>query len=345
MAELDRTPRLLDVAQTAGVSLATASRALAGRDGVRPDLAERVRDAATALGYVPNAHARALAGATPAMVGLIVHDVADPYFAEIAKGVLRVADQHDLMVLIHQSERQPETELARIRSLRAHRVGSVVLAGSGYVEPAMEAAAAAELLAFRAAGGRVALVGRHHIPVDAVLPDNHAGGETIARHLVELGHRRIGIVAGPPELSTVSDRLAGVRDAVASAGLGPSTVTVEHDAFSREGGVVATRRLISRAADVTAIIAITDVMAIGALETLRVAGRSVPGDISLTGFDDVTVAADLAPALTTIRLPMADLGAMALELTLRAPAVRPRRRRTGHELVVRASTAPPRTSR
>lgn len=339
---MGRTPRLQDVAETAGVSLATASRALAGRDGVRPDLAERVRDVAVTLGYVPNAHARALAGAAQPMVGLIVHDVADPYFAEIAKGVLRVADGHQLMVLINQSERRPETELTRIRSLRAHRVGSIVLAGSGYVDPAQEADVAAELLAFREAGGRVALVGRHNIPVDAVLPDNNAGGRTAARHLLELGHRRIAVVAGPRNLSTVADRLAGVTDEAHACGLDADDLVVEYDDFSRDGGIAATKRVLEHARASTAILALTDVMAMGALAVLREAGRKVPGEMSVMGFDDVTVAADLAPALTTIRLPLAEMGARALELTLRPPAARPRRRRTGHELVVRDSTGPPR---
>jgi LacI family transcriptional regulator len=348
MATPDRAPRLQDVAETAGVSLATASRALAGREGVSPELAARIRELALELGYVPNAHARALAGAAPPMVGLIVHDVADPYFAEIAKGVLRVADQRQLMVLINQSERRPETELARIRSLRAHRVGSIVLAGSGYVDPGEEADAAAELLAFRAAGGRVAMIGRHSMPLDAVLPDNHAGGRTAVRHLLELGHRRIAVVAGPANLSTVADRLAGVIDEVAAWGLDPGDagdLVVEYDAFSRDGGVAATRRVLDDAGGSTAILALTDVMAMGALAVLREAGRQVPADLSVMGFDDVTVAADLAPALTTVRLPMADMGAIALELTLRPPAARPRRRRTGHELVVRDSTAPPRRVR
>jgi LacI family transcriptional regulator len=350
MTTSERAPRLLDIAEAAGVSLATASRALAGREGVSPELAERIRELAVSLGYVPNAHARALAGAAPPTVGLIVHDVADPYFAEIAKGVLRVADERQLMVLINQSERQPVTELARIRSLRANRVGSIVLAGSGYVDPVEEAEAAAELLAFRSAGGRVALIGRHGIPVDAVLPDNHTGGRTAARHLLELGHRRIAVVAGPANLTTVADRLAGVIAEASAWGLEPDDpddpgdlgyLAVEYDAFSRDGGVAATRRVLERAPAPTAILALTDVMAMGALAMLREAGRNVPGEISVMGFDDVPVAADLAPALTTIRLPMADMGAIALELTLRPPATRPRRRRTGHELVVRDSTAPP----
>jgi LacI family transcriptional regulator len=345
MTTSERAPRLQDIAEAAGVSLATASRALAGREGVSPELAERIRELALTLGYVPNAHARALAGGAPPMVGLLVHDVADPYFAEIAKGVLRVADERQLMVLINQSERRPATELAHIRSLRANRVGSIVLAGSGYVDPAEEADAAAELLAFRAAGGRVALIGRHGIPVDAVLPDNHAGARTAARHLLELGHRRIAVVAGPANLSTVADRLAGVRDEVGAWGLDPDDLVVEYDAFSRDGGVAATRRVLEQlpegAPAPTAVLALTDVMAMGALAVLREAGRKVPAEISVMGFDDVTVAADLAPALSTIRLPMTEMGALALELTLRPPATRPRRRRTGHELVVRDSTAPP----
>jgi LacI family transcriptional regulator len=339
MADVERSPRLQDVADSAGVSLATASRALAGRDGVSLGLAQRVRDVAASLGYVPNAHARALAGAAQPIVGLIVHDVADPYFAEIAKGVLRVADEHGLMVLINQSERRPEIELARIRSLRAHRVASIVMAGSGYVDASEEAEAAAELRAFRDAGGRVATVGRHHVPVDAVLPDNYAGGRTAARHLLQLGHRSIAVVAGPELLSTVADRLAGVLDELRDAGVPRAEVVIERDAFSRDGGVAATKRLLERTERPTAILALTDVMAMGALSVLREAGRSVPAEISVMGFDDVTVAADLAPALTTVRLPMADMGAMALQLTLRPPAARPRRRRTGHELVIRDSTA------
>jgi LacI family transcriptional regulator len=344
MANPEKAPRLQDVADAAGVSLATASRALAGRDGVSPALAERIRQLAVVLGYVPNAHARALAGAAPAMVGLIVHDVADPYFAEIAKGVLRVADEQQLLVLINQSERRPATELARIRSLRANRVGAIVLAGSGYVDAAEEAEAAAELLAFREAGGRVALIGRHGIPVDTVLPDNAAGGRTAARHLLDLGHRHVAVVAGPPNLSTVADRLDGVRQEVAARGLDPddpAVLAVEHDTFTRDGGVAATRRVLGRTPAPTAVLALTDLMAMGALAVLRESGRQVPTDVSVMGFDDVTVAADLAPALTTIRLPMAEMGALALDLTLRPPAARPRRRRTGHELVVRASTAPP----
>ena len=334
------TPRLADVASAAGVSLATASRALAGREGVSARIADHVRAVAADLGYVPNAHARALAGGGAPIVGLVVHDVADPYFAEISRGVLRVAAEHGLLVLINQSEREPGTELARIRSLRANRVGAIVLAGSGYTDATAEREKAAELVAFRASGGRVALVGRHHAPVDAVLPDNRAGGATAARHLLALGHRDIAVVAGPERLTTVADRLEGAAEVL---GAGGASVTVEHDDFSREGGAAATVRVLAQRPRTTALLALTDLMAIGSLSVLRDAGRSVPGDVSVIGFDDIPVAADLAPALTTVRLPMAAMGAAAMELTLRPPARRPRRKRTGHDLIVRASTGPPDT--
>ncbi len=332
------TPRLADVARAAGVSLATASRALAGREGVSARMADHVRAVAARLGYVPNAHARALASGGASIVGLVVHDVADPYFAEISRGVLRVAAEHGLLVLINQSEREPGTELARIRELRANRVGAIVLAGSGYTDAGAERQKAAELVAFRETGGRVALVGRHHVPVDAVLPDNRAGGATAARHLLELGHRRVAVVAGPARLTTVADRLEGAAAELSAAG---AEVVVEHDDFSREGGAAATARVLARRPDTTALLALTDVMAIGALSVLREAGRAVPAELSVVGFDDIPVAADLAPALTTVRLPMAEMGAMALELTLRTPAARPRRKRTTHTLIPRASTAAP----
>nr|WP_236050926.1 substrate-binding domain-containing protein [Nonomuraea cypriaca] len=275
------------------------------------------------------------------MVGLIVHDVGDPYFGEIARGVLRATESRGYLALISQTEREPLAELARIRALRAHRVGCIVLAGSGYVEAGTEADIAAEVRSFTAAGGRVAVIGRHHLPVDAVLPDNAAGGSTLMRHLLELGHRRVGVVGGPANLTTVEDRLAGLRVAVGAAGLDWRAVPVEHGDFTREGGAAATARLMSARPDVTAVVALNDPMAVGALSWLLNSGRRVPEEISVAGFDDVPVAQDVYPGLTTVRLPMVGMGRQALELVLKPRAARPRRRRTGHELVVRASTAPP----
>ncbi|TDE27360.1 LacI family transcriptional regulator [Nonomuraea mesophila] len=340
-------PRLVDVAEAAGVSLATASRAMTGSTGVSAEVAAHVQAVASRIGYVPNSHARALAGGRVSMVGLIVHDVGDPYFGEIARGVLHETELRGYLALISQTQRDPRAELARIRALRAHRVRLLVMAGSGYVQATRGgteggAGMAAEVRSFTAAGGRLAVIGRHHLPVDAVLPDNAAGGATLMRHLIGLGHRRLGVLGGPPNLTTVEDRLAGMRTAFGAAGLDWRSVPVVHGDFTWEGGAAATARLMRAHPGLTAVVALNDPMAVGALSWLLNSGRRVPEEISVTGFDDAPVARDVYPALTTIRLPMAGMGKQALDLVLRPPAGRPRRRRTSHELVVRASTAPPR---
>jgi LacI family transcriptional regulator len=338
--------RLADVAERAGVSLATASRALAGRDGVSEQVANRVRQVSRELGYVANLHARTLAGGATSTVGLIVHQIDDPYFSEIASGVIRAAGEQDLIVQICHSARDPQQELRQIRNLIAQRVGILIIAGSGYVEPAMEAEAKTELSAFQDAGGRVAVIGRHFLRADAVLPDNQPAGETIAEHILSLGHRRIAVAAGPEMLTTVADRLAGVAAALARHGLTLGEVPVVQTDFTRDGGRRATEQVLREHPQTTAIIALNDAMAIGVLSALRANGVAVPARMSVAGFDDVSVAADLAPSLTTVRLPVAELGQLAVSLALKQRSSRSRRKSTGHELIVRDSTGPvPRSRR
>jgi LacI family transcriptional regulator len=333
-------PRLIDVATAAGVSIATASRALAGTSGVSTPVADRVRAVAAELGYVTNLHARSLASGSTATIGLVVHEVGDPYFTEIASGVLRVATELGRTVQICHTGRDPETELRQIRSLVANRVGAILVAGSGFVDPEVERKVRQELDRFTAAGGRVAVIGRHHLSVDAVLPDNVGGGRAIAEHVLELGHRRIAVISGSRQLTTVADRLAGVQEALSSAGIDPDSVPVLEAAFTREGGRACTQRLLEEHPRTTATVTLNDDMAIGCLSVLRAAGVAVPGRMSVTGFDDVAVAGDLFPGLTTVRLPMAEMGARAIQLALKEPGKRPRRQRMPARLVVRDSTGP-----
>jgi LacI family transcriptional regulator len=332
--------RLVDVAERAGVSLATASRALAGRDGVSEEVANRVRRVSQELGYVANPFARTLAGGASSTVGLVVHQVDDPYFSEIAGGVIGLADEQGLLVQICHSGRDPDYELRQIRHLIAQRVGIIIVAGSGYDDQRVEAEAKAELSAFQALGGRVAVIGRHSLGVDAVLPDNSAGGRALGEHLLGLGHRRIAVAAGTAGLTTVADRLAGVAAALRGHGLSLESLPVVHTDFTRDGGRSAAERILREHPGTTAIIALNDAMAMGVLSALRAARIAVPERISVVGFDDVSVAADLAPSLTTVRLPMTEMGRMALDLALKPRSTRPRRRPTGHTLVVRDSTGP-----
>ncbi|TDD50940.1 LacI family DNA-binding transcriptional regulator [Saccharopolyspora elongata] len=333
--------RLIDVAERAGVSIAAASRALSGSAGVSDAIAERVREVAAQMGYVANVHARTLAGGASTSVGLLVHEIGDPYFTEIASGVLRVGAQQGLTVQICHTGRDPENELVQVRTLIANRVRAIIIAGSGFVDARKQAPVKQDLQAFQEAGGRVAVIGRHHLGTDAVLPDNTAGGRSITEHVLSLGHRRIAFVAGPRALTTVADRLAGAAQALEAAGLSIEDIPVIEEAFTRDGGTLAMRRVLDEHPDVTAVIALNDDMAIGVLAALRARGMTVPKDISVAGFDDVAVAEHLSPALTTVRLPMAEMGEQALLLALKEPPARPRRRTTAHSLVVRESTAPP----
>ncbi|WP_407319765.1 LacI family DNA-binding transcriptional regulator [Isoptericola halotolerans] len=334
-------PRLVDVAERAGVSIATASRSLSGRDGVSAVVAAHVREVAATLGYVPNPHARTLAGGATSVAGLLVYEIGDPYFSEIASGVISAAAAQGWSVQISHTERDARAEAAQLRLMRAHRVGAIVVAGSGYVDPAMENDVARELEAYQHAGGRAVVIGRHHVRCDAVLPDNSAAAASVAAHVLGLGHRRLAVVAGPRHLNTVADRLRGIRSALDAAGLDPGELPVVYGPFTREGGQQATAQVLERHPSTTAVLALNDAMATGVLSVLRERGLAVPRDMSVTGFDDIQVAQDLAPALTTARLPMSEMGSTAFELALRPAAARPRRKPTDHALVVRDSTAPP----
>lgn len=295
-----------------------------------------MRGIAQQLGYEPNMHARGLAGGLVPTIGLVVHEIGDPYFSDIASGVIRSATLENRSVQIAQAERTPDSELAQVKSLMRQRIGSIIIAGSGYADSHREQRMSDALVDFTLAGGRVAVIGRHYLPVDAVLPDNHRAGVSVGRHLAELGHRRIGVVAGPLELNTVADRIAGLREGTDTPGV---DLTVVSQAFTREGGIAGARELLGRG--LTAIVGLNDAMAIGILSELRQHGISVPEEMSVVGFDDIAVAADVAPALTTARIPMFDMGQHAVSLILRPASDEPRTIATSHELIIRQSSGPP----
>lgn len=356
---VSESPRLEDVARDAGVSLATASRVLGGSSyPVSAQLRERVLRAAAALHYVPNAHARALASAGSTTVGLVVHDISDPYFAEIAKGALRVAEERGRLVLICNTYRDPQRECAYLAELGAQRVAAVVLAGSGFTDPALEHNVGVEVRALRELGIAVALIGRHGTGrrrtagrradtagteswprrLPSVRPDNRGGAVAAARHLRGLGHQQIGILTGPLALTTMRDRLDGALGELKAAGIRP--VLVEGD-LTREGGATAVRRLLTDHPATTAVLALSDVVAIGALHALRECGRRIPEELTLVGFDDVPAARDVVPELTTVSVPMVHMGALAVGAALDGESSSVVRL-LPTTLVVRRSCAPPR---
>ena len=334
---------LQDVALRAGVSLATASRALHGAGGrsVGEVLRARVLAAAEELSYVSNAPAQALARASSTVVGLIVHDVADPYFAAVAAGAMRAARERQLMVMIAATFREPGMELTYLRQLRAQRARAVVLAGSGLADPEPARPLLREIEAFQREGGRVVSIGDRGPEVDAVLPDQRLGAEQAVRALWNLGHRRIGVIAGPAELTAVQQRLDGARRALRDLGgeLPPEQVT--HADFTRSGGRAATVDLFARTPGLTAVLALNDVMAAGCLLALRSdVGRAVPQQVSVVGYDDVPFAVDLRPALSTVRLPLESAGAQAIGLIALEQATPARRLPLEVEFIQRDSTGP-----
>lgn len=333
---------LQDVAQEAGVSLATASRVLRGTSQVRAELRERVLAAAGELRYTPNAHAQALASASSTSVGVICHDVSDPYFSAVARGVMTTAHEHGMLVVLASTFRDPAQEVTYVAMLRAQRARAILLMGSGFEDRDWARSLAAELEPYQRTGGRVAVLSRHrNLKADAVLPQNREGAAALGRALLDLGHREFAVLTGPDDLTTVTDRLAGFTDALSDAGIELPDARIVPGAFTRDGGYAAASELLRREDRPTCVFAVTDVMAIGALAAFHDHGVDVPGDISLAGFNDIPIVADLAPALTTVALPLSDMGARVMSLALREPARRSRIERMAGEVVMRASTAPP----
>jgi LacI family transcriptional regulator, galactose operon repressor len=335
--------RLQDVAAAAGVSLATASRSLHdGARAPRAELRERVRKAAATLGYTSHGPAQALAKATTPVVGLIVHDIADPYFSALAIGAMRVAHENGLLVLVGNTFRDRALELEYLARLKAQRARGVLLLASGFSDTGYRTALQHELTSFETLGGRVACVSPHGFEADSVLPDHRPGARLVAEHLVDLGHRRIGVVTGPANLLTSRERLAGVRDRLRELGHPLAAERVVRSDFSRDGGRQATLDLMARCPDLTAVFALNDMMAVGALTALRDdLHRAVPDEVSVVGYDDIALTRDLRPALTTVHLPLEEIGEHGMRLLLSDRPVGARTVRVPATLVARGSSGPP----
>lgn len=307
---------LSQVARQAGVSLATASRVLNGSDR-RPaeHIAERVRDAAETLGYVANAQAQALARSTTGLVGLVVHDIADPYFSSIAKGVQRRArtDRHQLLLAATDGTDQ----LDAVAAFAAHRTDAIIMAGSRRRE--IDPRLLAELVRYQKNGGRVVTIGQAWLEgAGAVTIDNRGAGADLTGMLIEAGRTRFALLGGPEELASAAQRRAGFHAALERAGLAAEAELTQH--FNSQGGYEAARDLVGRlgadAARGLTVVVGNDVMALGAIAGFRHAGLLVPDDLWVAGFDDIPNLRDFAPGLTTVRFPLEQIGETAADIAL-----------------------------
>lgn len=330
---------LKDVAREAGVSLATASRAVNGSTRrVREDLHQRVVLAAASLDYTANAQAQAVVRGRTNVVGLLVHDIADPYFSSIASGVMGAAEEHGLIVTIASTQRRPERELEYVTSLRGQRACAVILAGSRVDDRGLLDRLGRELRAFEASGGRVAMISQSRLPVDTVQMENRAGARLLAGHLAELGHRDFAVLAGPRWLLTAKDRLGGFRDGLSRRDIRLDPDQVFYGAFTRDGGYEAMTLCLDAGARVSMVFAVNDVMAVGAMAALRDRGVSLPRGMAVAGFDDIVTLRDVTPSLTTVHMPLEAVGSIALELIAQPPATKPRLRRVKGTVIIRDST-------
>ncbi|MER7787851.1 LacI family DNA-binding transcriptional regulator [Streptomyces sp. NPDC097640] len=343
---------LADVAARARVSAATVSRVLSGNYPVAESTRARVLRAVDELEYVVNGPASALAAATSDLVGVLVNDIADPFFGIIAgavqseMGAVAESGRHgEKLAVVCNTGGSPERELNYLTLLQRQRAAAVVLTGGAVEHPDHMAAVAAKASRLAASGTRVVLCGRPPIEDAVTLTfDNRGGARRLTEHLLTLGHRRIGYVAGPAERTTTRDRLDGHRAALAAAGLveAADRLTV-HGLYDRSSGYDATLELLRRDDALTAIVAANDTIALGVCAALRDQALRIPDDVSVAGFDDLPFSADAVPALTTVRLPLHEAGARAGRLALgREPQPPGGVAMVRSELMARASTAPPR---
>lgn len=292
---------------------------------------------------MPNAHAQALVLSRNQTIGVIVQDVSDPYFSEVVSGIQRVAGKADRLVTICNSYRDPERDLAYFKLLRAQMVEAIILASSGLDDQGHKDRMSKQIKAFESSGGRVSLIGRHYISGDSVVPDNFGGAKELGRLLVGLGHRTFGVVGGPSQLASSVDKLQGFRDALEEEGVMLPPDNIADGDFLRDGGFRAAFELLDRVPGITAIFALNDQMATGVLAALRKRGISVPEEISVAGFNDFPIARDLTPSLSTVRLPLVEMGARAAELALQPRGSEPIVEHLPAEVIIRASTAKAKT--
>lgn len=334
---------ITEVARLAGVSIATASRVVSETDyPVSAPTRERVLEAARTLDYVPNALARGLLKSQVPVVGVIVHDITDPYFAEVVRGVEDAASPAGFLVITCSSERDAERERSYVRLLRSMRAAAVIFAGSGLDAPALNEEMGRHLAAMRDQGAAIVHLSPHAGGAPDVGVDNAAGIAAMVAALVGLGHRRIAFLAGPGSLFVARDRLAGYRRGLADTGIAFDPRLVVGTTFDREGGALGVDTLLAGDAPFTAISCANDLLALGALGRLAELGIDVPARVSVAGFDDVAVAAMTAPSLSTVRLPLREMGRRGFAHAGRTLAGEPAARETmPTSLVMRDSTAAP----
>ena len=299
-----------DVAATAGVSPATVSRVLNGKQDVGAELRSRVLAVVSELGYRPNGPARSLRTRAAMVLGLVISDITNSFFTAVVRGVEDRAQQAGYSVVLANADEDLAKEAGYLDIAAAEHMAGVLLS------PASSRSTRIDVLREQGIPA-VAIDRRLNAAVDSVTVNNHRAAREATEHLIGQGCRRVGFVAGPVQTTTGASRLAGYRAALRAAGHEPDPALIAYADFRTEGGYAATRRLLSGRKRPDGLFISNNLMTIGGLQAIAEAGLAVPEDIAVVGFDDASWATALRPPLTVVTQPTYEIGSTAVDLLLR----------------------------
>jgi LacI family transcriptional regulator len=300
-----------DIARAAGVSKSTVSLVLNDSPLVKPATRARVSAAMQALGYVYNRRAAHLAGGGDSIVGMVINDLANPFYTELAIGIERACQSADVVAFIANTSESAVRQAQVIRSMREHGAAGLIVAPAQGTDAAQFDALTGALpvvFAMRQLRGARGSV---------VVPDNRAGARAATAHLLGLGHRRIAFLGGFAAMVVREERLAGYQDALRAAGLAADPALIAESRPTSEGGRTAVAQVLALADPPTACLAYNDVVAMGAVHALAERGHLVGRSIAVVGFDDIAEARQMSPPLTTVAVDAEGLGERAARLLLR----------------------------
>ena len=329
---------IMDVAEEAGVSFSTVSRVVNNKSYVKEETREKVLQAMSRLGYQANLQARSLAGGRSNVIGLLVVDLTTQYLGEIMRGIddVLAANQYELM--LYTTHRRKTKESAYVNMMARGLADGLLIVLPREPEAYLESLRQREF---------------PHVLIDqfgmdendlSVTAANYEGGYTATKHLIDLGHHRIGIVTGWSDMISAKHRLEGYKAALNDHGIPLDPELIFEGDFTQACGFNGAFRFLDLADPPTAVFASNDVSAVGVIDAVRARGLTVPGSVSVIGFDDIPMAATLNPQLTTMRQPLQEMGKLATQLLVNlldnteeepASIVLPT------ELILRESTAPP----
>jgi LacI family transcriptional regulator len=338
-------PTILDVAKYAGVSVTTVSRVINNSSHpVNPETRTLVMKAIEALDFVPNQLARALASDRTRLIGVIVGDGSDPYFANIVRGISASAQENGYLTIICNTERVPEVELDFLKLLRDYSADGIIFAGGGLIDTNCKDELSEIVANLNARHVPLIALSNQYLDMPQVKIDDVLAAREMMEHLIALGHKRIGFVTGPLTLVTSLLRLDGYKQALEKFSIAYDPELVIEGDFTYESGRQAADELMSRENPPSAIFGSNDREALGCLFKLRELNIQVPEQVSVAGFDDIETTQYVNPPLTTVHVPMQTIGVLGVKQFMQAlggtKPIEPVYR-VPHNLVIRASTAPP----